>query len=278
MDQQLFDKDGQSMGDHPSPPTERPRLCNGQPLHERIHWYIPPRRKYSRRELLADRTINFVGAAFAWLATLAIGYASWKSNDAVLAQVCFWIHGAGLIIMLNCSAFYHYKAWDWQHAQQLLSLDHVGISAMIVGCYAPVMHYLGCYRVFAFVAILGGAVLPLEVARLCQISRSQEKSESSEPAESWPCFDKLHIVRYLVMGWAVVIVFPTLLSNFPVVAIMSCIVGGVIYTAGVYFFTWLDLEYHMAIWHGMVLVASVIFYLTNLLVLVGLEGTHKISQ
>jgi hemolysin III len=248
------------------PPTLRPKLFDGQPLKESIQWYIPPRRPYTRRELIADRGINFVGAAFAWIATLWLAYQSWKQNDPFQKQVFFWLHGAGLITMLNCSAIYHYLAWDWKHAEQLLTLDHIGISAMIMGCYAPVMQYINCYRVFASVCVMGIAVVPLEVVRHWQ--NSQPKNDEVE-TKNWSCIAILHIVRYLVMGWAVIVVMPTLLKEAPPLALNSCVVGGLLYTSGVFFFVRQKLEFHLAIWHGAVLVASVIFYLTNLLFLVG---------
>ena len=73
------------------------------------------------------------------------------------------------------------QAWDWRYAQQLLCLDHIGISAMISGCYCPIMLQSGCFRVLAFVCMLGLAVVPMEVIRLYQISRESVGSDGDSP-------------------------------------------------------------------------------------------------
>lgn len=250
-------------------PKQRPRLLIGQPLSEELQWYIPPRRPYTRRELLADRIVNFTGAGLAWLAAAGLAYASWAAGDPFLRQLCFWVHGAGLVIMLNFSALYHFWAWDWKHANQLLSLDHVGISSMIVGSYAPIMQLCGCYKVLLFVCLLGVATVPMEVLRLWQL---KQKEAAGEEASTWGLVDKLHIVRYLVMGWACVLVVPEVIHALPILDIYAAIAGGLLYTGGIVVFVRHVLEYHLAIWHFMVLLASACFYLGNLLFLVGLPA------
>lgn len=247
-------------------PSCQPTLLNGEALSGDLQWYAPPRRPYSRGELLADRSINFLGAGLSWLACLLLGYSSWAADDSPMKQGFFWLHGIGLIIMLNCSALYHYWAWDWSNSNKLLSLDHIGISAMITGCYAPVMAQCGCYYVFAFVCLLGVAVVPMELLRLSQVSQN---ASSDEPTKNWSCVDIMHIVRYLIMGWSCIIVGPSLLRALPSAALSAMVAGGVVYTSGVFFFVSHGIKYHLAIWHGFVVLASACFYLANLLVLVG---------
>jgi len=243
----------------------QPRLLDGEPLSATIQWYVPPRRSYTRQELLADRSINFLGAGLAWLAALWLGYASWSANDPKEKQVAFWLHGAGLITMLNCSALYHYWAWDWKYSSELLTLDHVGISAMIAGCYAPLMIQCSCYRVLAFVCCLGLAVLPMEVVRLWQLRTASNDAST----KNWKCVDILHVVRYLVMGWSCVAVGPTLVAALPTATLCLMSMGGLLYTGGVFIFIQDKLQFHLSIWHGVVLLASVCFYLANLMALVG---------
>jgi len=243
----------------------QPRLLDGELLSTKVQWYVPPRRAYTRQELLADRSVNFLGAGLAWLAALWLGYASWSANDPREKQVAFWLHGAGLIIMLNCSALYHYWAWDWKYSSELLTLDHVGISAMISGCYAPVMIQCNCFRVLAFVCCLGLAVVPMEVFRLWQL-RNPRKDASTK---NWKCIDILHVVRYLIMGWACVVVGPSLVDALPTQVLCLASVGGVLYTGGVFIFVQDNLQFHLSIWHSLVLLASVCFYLANLMALVG---------
>jgi len=247
-------------------PRTQPRLLDGQSLSATVEWY-DGERPYTRQELLADRTVNFVAAGLAWLAAIYLGYASWAAGDLLLKQVSFWLHGAGLIIMTNFSAALHYWAWDWRYSAQLLSLDHIGISAMIAGCYAPVMIQSSHYGILALVCLLGLSVLPLEAVRLLQVQ--QPSNDPPAPGKK-SLIEIIHIVRYVVMGWACVAVMPSLLLQLPTQVLQMMFGGGVLYTAGIFVFVQDKLEFHRAIWHATVLAASTIFYLSNLLGLVGL--------
>jgi len=229
-----------------------------------MQWYIPPRRPYTRRELLADRIVNFTGAALAWVGTPVLGIVSLMAGDNVEKQLGFWLHGLGLILMLTCSALYHYWAWQWAKSDVLLSLDHVGISGMIMGCYIPVMLYADCMVVLAFVCILGIGGWLLELGKIVF-----EKHSLSGGAGAWNTLDILHVIRYLVMGWACAPVLPRMVHSLPEGALWLSLAGGILYTCGVFVFIQGNLEYHMAIWHFMVLVASMCFYMSNLIFLVG---------
>jgi hemolysin III len=231
-----------------------------KPLSTSMQWYPPPRRQYSRRALKADRFVNFLGAGLAWLAALVLALASGMNKNPLSKQFCFWLHGAGLITMLNCSAFYHLWAWDKKHTHRLLSLDHIGISAMIVGCYAPFMQACDSYKVLTFVCLSGVAVFPLEALRI----RQAESTCDEGPASAWSAYDKFHIVRYLVMGWSCLVIAPTLMRSVPPLVLYVAVAGGLFYTSGVFFFVTQKLEFHLAIWHTLVLLASMLFYIGNM--------------
>jgi predicted membrane channel-forming protein YqfA (hemolysin III family) len=129
------------------------------------------------------------------------------------------------------------------------------------------MTQMNCYNVFIFVCVLGLSVVPMEVCRLRQL---YEKAARGEESKGWSSIDIMHVVRYLVMGWACLMVLPTMSKELPLVAIQTMTAGGIVYTSGVYFFVTNKIEFHLAIWHAFVLFASMCFYLANLFVLVGL--------
>lgn len=245
--------------------TTRPRLLGGEPLFLPLQWYIPPRRPYTRRELLADRIVNFSGMIFAWIATPILGYASYKAGDDTSTQLAFWAHGFGLITMLTCSALYHYWAWQWSKSHNLLSLDYIGISAMIMGSYAPMMVICGCSRILAFVWAVGLMCWSIEAYKLV-VGPGQVGGGPGK----WGKMDIFQVVCYLVMGWACLPVMPTLIRMLPIPVMLLSVVGGVLYTSGVGFLVSGQLEHHMPIWHSFVLAASLCFYCSNLFFLVGL--------
>lgn len=254
-------------------PSEPPALLV-RPFATRLQWYSPPRREYSRRELLADRIVNFSGAGFSWLATCIIGYASWAAGDTIIKQCSFWAQGLGMIVMLNCSALYHHWSWDWKASQKLLCLDHFGISFMIMGCYTPMMLQCSCYRILVFVLFLGFLGVGMEGWKL--VRGSSNRSGGADG--TWNTIDIIHVVRYVTMGWACVLAFPTMGKELPHNAITLAVIGGLLYTSGILVFIQGRREFHMAIWHLMVLVASLCFYSSNLFCLVGFDSDADSSS
>eukprot|EP00927_Polykrikos_kofoidii_P062876 TRINITY_DN57674_c0_g1_i1.p1 TRINITY_DN57674_c0_g1~~TRINITY_DN57674_c0_g1_i1.p1 ORF type:complete len:287 (+),score=33.66 TRINITY_DN57674_c0_g1_i1:67-927(+) len=255
---------------------EHPGNVFNGPMLTKLQWYVPPKRLYSRRELLADRLVNFSGAGLSWLATPLLGFLSWSHGDPISMQLGFWTYGFGLITMLNCSALYHYWCWDWRHSRQLLTLDHLGISAVIMGTYTPIMIYCRGFKILAVVYTLGVLGLLLEGLELVRLRFREGRSVLDRDASTgWNCLDWFHVVRYLVMGWAVVPILPFLFHHVPSAACYMMVTGGLLYTFGVIMFIREKTEFHQVIWHTTVLAASVCFYLANV---VGLVGMAPIVQ
>jgi hemolysin III len=245
--------------------SSRPRLLvTGEPLIATLQWYKPPRRPYTRRELLADRVVNFLGAGLSWLGVCSLVIMSMAAGDPLSKTAGYLAFGVGLVAMLNLSAFYHLLCWDWGRAEALFSLDKIGINSMIMGAYTPVCLQVDAHWTLAFVYVLGCIGLVAQVPHLCGL-RCKEGEDSS----TWTWGAKLDLVRYVIMGWAVVAIAPVVYRSLPMLAVLTCILGGVIYTTGIVFFVSERLEFHLAIWHGFVLIASLCFYLVNAIFLVG---------
>lgn len=247
----------------PEAPTKAPALLDGKRLAERLQWYPPPTRPHSRRELLADHLVNFLGVVLALLGTPILGYMSWLAGDRALKQLGFWVFGAGTVTMLTCSALFHHWSWHWRSAKTLLGLDHVGINAMIMGCYTPVMIEVEGFGVLALVWSLGAYGIVVEGFGIEKLSGG-----GSGPVT---CCAILHIVRYLVMGWSILLIFTRVMSDTPQAAWVGLIVGGTFYSVGVVFHLWKALEFHQSIWHAFVLIASICLYTVNMCALVGHE-------
>ncbi|MEM6906963.1 MAG: hemolysin III family protein, partial [Pseudomonadota bacterium] len=70
----------------------------------------------------------------------------------------------------------------------------------------------------------------------------------------------LALVLYLGMGWAVLLFGWPMFMALSEPTIWLITVGGLTYTVGVGFHLWERLPFHNAIWHGLVLAASFVFY------------------
>lgn len=240
------------------PHKTRPRLVGDWPMSTGLRWYEPPRRKYSCRELLADRIVNFTGMGLSLLGGPLLIYASWNTGDSFAKQIGFWAFGAGLTTMLTCSAFYHQLSWRWGIAEKLMCLDHIGISAMIMGCYVPVMQMVAAWRTLAIVLSLG------LLGWLIEAYKFFGSAHHLNSKSGFSLLDSLQVVRYLVMGWACIVVGAPLWRQLPEASLALYIAGGVTYSLGVVFFVQHNMEFHMPIWHLAVLLASAMFYTGNI--------------
>lgn len=65
---------------------------------------------------------------------------------------------------------------------------------------------------------------------------------------------------YIGMGWIVVIAIKPMLDSVATGGLILLLSGGLAYTSGVIFYLWKSLRYHHAIWHGFVLLGSILHF------------------
>eukprot|EP00415_Alexandrium_ostenfeldii_P004850 UN4850 len=183
-------------------------------------------------------------------------------------QGSFWVQSLGCITMFTCSALYHHWSWDWRCANWLLSMDHVGISMMIMGCYAPYMLLFGYVRTLVFVWVLGSFGIAMEGFKLKRTDLHLSGGGSGE----WKVFDIVHVLLYVVMGWSCLPMVPVVAPYLSSLACCGVVGGGVLYTVGIPALASGKLEFHMAVWHSFVLAGSACFYFVSLLQLSGMPG------
>lgn len=242
------------------PHVSRPTL-RGPGLNpaSRLQWYIPPKRPYSRRELLADRAVNFAGAALSWPCAAVLGYLIWRYEPPRSQQFCYIMHGVGLVAMLNLSALYHHMSWNWEQSYVYSSLDQVGINSMIVGCFAPFLIAVEGYIVMSIVCALGGVGVTLQALRLSKLT-AKLKPISKRKDARWTIIDWINVFHYVLMGLMTLPDLPWLIEFLPSGMLDGYLVGGLLYLAGVPFLLFERMEFHQAFWHLFVLVASACIY------------------
>ena len=75
-------------------------------------------------------------------------------------------------------------------------------------------------------------------------------------------FVVLSTMIYIIMGWLIVIAWEPVQMAVPPAGLMMLVYGGLLYTLGSIFYVWRGFPYHHAIWHLMVLVASILHFLS----------------
>ena len=203
--------------------------------------------RYTRMERLADSVVHGVGLA---LAALALPWMLWNGfgRAGPALHLSLVLYSLGVALMFGCSALYN----RLRHARLkalFRRLDRAVIFVMIAGTYSPLaLVLLGPplgYRLMAFewgLALLGAA-LALSYPRRAE---------------------RLLILLYLLMGWAVLAVLGPLTAAAGADVVALILAGALIYTVGVGIHAATGLRFHNALWHCCVLAAAGCHYLAIL--------------
>lgn len=191
-----------------------------------------------REELLNALThglgvILSIGAG-AVLITLAAVFAG--AREVVGAAVFV----ASLTLLYTASTLYH-SARDPDWRARLKVLDHCAIFLLIAGTYTPftIAALRGGWGWSLFGVIWGLAVIGI-VLKLFFTGR----------------YHRLSTATYIGMGWLVVVALAPLSQVLTPAAMVSLVLGGVLYTAGTVFYHCERIPYSHAIWHLFVLGGS----------------------
>jgi len=236
-----------------------PALLDGTAGTETVRWYPAPAREYSKRELLADRFVNFGGLTLATVGVIWLGCVSAAGGDSKVKQLGLLVHGLCLITMLSCSATFHYFAWNERDQRFFLMLDHFGINSMIAGCYTPVLLQCRCFRMLVFIAVCASIGFVGEISMYLSWKALVDIDGAGIDTAGSSMFF-FHSARYLMMGWTILWGWKHVVRCISPRARAMMVAGGLSFTAGVPFHLCKSLEFHHAIWHSFVLIGSSFFY------------------
>ncbi len=194
---------------------------------------------YTRGERIADGCVHLAGIIFSVAATAVLMIASVGTLPA-LNVASLGIYGFGLVGMFVSSASYNLvtrHAWK----KVLRRVDHTAIFVMIAGSYTPfaLIKIGGSTGYWLLCAVWAVTILGIVVKLV------------------FPCrFERALIALYLAQGWAILAAIDPLLSSISTRALTLLVIGGCLYTIGVFFHLWERLRFHNAIWHAHVLIAA----------------------
>lgn len=133
------------------------------------------------------------------------------------ARVGAAIYAFGLVALFGVSGFYHRGRWSPTWRLRMRRLDHATIFVMTAGSYTPLCLLVleGWVAVAMLVTAWTGAALGALLA--------------------WSSGRRSNAVRsglYIVLGWAVLVAAPQLLSHLSSAEMVLIAVGGVLFTIG----------------------------------------------
>ncbi len=196
-------------------------------------------KRYTLGEEVMNAVTHGVGALLAVAGgTLLIASSASQQDPYKLASSI--VYGLSLAMLYLMSTLYHSIASPRAKAV-LRVFDHCSIFLLIAGTYTPftlvTLRQTGGWGLFG--AIWGTAVVGITLNAI-----------------SLRRFEKLSLLCYVVMGWAVVFQAGTLLSALSPGGLALLVAGGICYTGGILFYV-LRRPYMHGVWHLFVLAGSV---------------------
>ena len=198
--------------------------------------------RYSVGEEVANALIHGIGFALAIVGLVVLTVLAAQAGSA-RHVVAVSIYGACLILMYGASTLYH--AIPQPRAKSALRhLDHASIFLLIAGTYTPftLVNLNGPWGWSLFGVIWGLAAIGLVLQPLLRQRRG------------------LAVALYIAMGWAVLVAIKPLIHAVAPPGIALLAAGGLAYTLGTIFYGWRKLPYSHAVWHGFVLLGSVLHF------------------
>lgn len=199
--------------------------------------------RYSVGEEIANSITHGFGLllAITGMAVL-INFASRLGNTWHLVSCS--IFATTLILQYAFSTLYH--SIQVPRAKSFMRvLDHSAIFLLIAGTYTPFMlvNLRGVWGWSLFGIVWSLALLGV----LFQVSLLRR-------------WQGISLSLYIGMGWIVVIAIKPMLDSVATGGLILLLSGGLAYTSGVIFYLWKSLRYHHAIWHGFVLLGSILHF------------------
>lgn len=204
-----------------------------------------PLKRYTLGEEIFNSVSHGVGALLSVIGASVI----------VTLAVCFGgaveifsavVYGISLVILYTMSTLYH--AFGWPKVKKIFRIfDHASIFILIAGTYTP----------FCLISLKGNtkALWVVCIVWICALAGIAMNAVSLEKTE------KISLVLYVIMGWAIVAVLGDVVKALEPNAFLLTLLGGVSYTGGLIFYKMKNIRYMHSVWHLFVLLGSVLHYL-----------------
>lgn len=189
---------------------------------------------------IANAITHGLGAGLS-VATLVLLIVAAAAYGDAWHIVSFSVYGATLVILYLCSTLYHsFQSTTVKRFFRIM--DHSAVFLLIAGTYTPftlvILRGALGWTLFGIIwglAISGIVFKAFLVERLAVIST----------------------VFYLLMGWLIIVSIKPLLETLPPGGLYLLLAGGILYTAGIFFYARTRNLFNHTVWHVFVLGGSI---------------------
>lgn len=199
---------------------------------------------YTKKEEVVNAITHGIGIAFS-IAALVISIILAATRGNAWYVVSFTIYGVTQIILYTESTLYH--SFKVGKVKRLFrKFDHMSIFILIAGTYTP----------FCLTVLRGPVGWTIfGVVWGCTVIGIVMKCFNTGKYEKFSTF------LYIAMGWMIIFAIKTLFNDMHLWGFICLVAGGVLYTAGTYFFLNNKIKYNHGIWHLFVLGGSVCHFM-----------------
>lgn len=169
----------------------------------------------------------------------------YETHGSLKSILSIMLYGGSLVLLYFASTIYHLER-KTTRKNKLRILDHISIYVLIAGTYSPIVlilleDSLG-WELFWSV---WGMVAAGTILKLFFTGR----------------FETISLLLYLIMGWLIVFDFRALYDRTDVLGLALLALGGLFYTAGIFFYVQHKVEYFHVVWHIFVLLGSLFHFM-----------------
>jgi len=196
-------------------------------------------RPFSVAELVADGIVHGVGLTLGLVAgTLLIVFAALGTARPELPAIVIYV--ISLLTVLGVSLAFNLAPISG-FKKLMARLDQAAIFLFIAGSYTPFLAILGRTGAATLLTIVvwGAALIGIALKLIVPDK-----------------FGRLAILLYLGIGWSGVLVFGSLASVLPPIALGLLLAGGITYSVGIVFHMWERLKFQNVLWHVFVVAGA----------------------
>jgi len=168
------------------------------------------------------------------------------SDMGALAIVSAALYGGSMVLLYAASSTYHLVKNGTVAKVFLQKFDHASIFLLITGTYIP-----GCW------ISMGGVVgwIVFSVVAACGIVGITLNCIDVKK------FSKICLVLYIVAGWTIAAALYPYYKAIGGMGILFLVLGGLLYTGGIFFYKKKKTPYMHAVWHVFVTLGSVMHFI-----------------
>lgn len=209
--------------------------------------YVTRKNRYSPGEEIFNSIASCVGAGLAIAATVllilrAVFYSPAELKAFYVTGVS--VFGGTLILMYLISTLYHALAPIG--AKKIFAiLDHCSVYIFVAGTYTPF-----CLGAFHGTQgwVLFGIIWALAIIGvvLYAVYGSHMRIASA--------------ITYFFMGWMIIVAIKPVSAALPSLSLLFLVLGGVVYTLGIFFYAMKSMKWFHSIWHLFVIAGSILHF------------------